>query len=259
MRRCVIMKKLIALAITLALVLTVASFAEGVGADYPGSGITPPEGSAIIKGELIGNEVGWGENADAGRAAAFDGDPISFYDPITQGEDYCGIDAGEEYVLTYIAIHPADGQLPRYDGAEISGSNDGENWETIWVSEEEAEEFKWYESPADQFLIKEPAFRYYRYYNAINHGDVGDVELYGYSKAAAAAAAAEPEIVVEEEAAPVEAAELAPLLNQLRRRRPPARRLRHDRASQATPLRRSMRRLNQKNNRNKFSGQKLNQ
>ena len=203
------MKKLIALAITLALVLTVASFAEGVGADYPGSGITPPEGSAIIKGELIGNEVGWGENADAGRAAAFDGDPISFYDPITQGEDYCGIDAGEEYVLTYIAIHPRDGQLPRFDGAEISGSNDGENWETIWVSEEEAEEFKWYEIPADQFLIKEPAFRYYRYYNAINHGDVGDVELYGYSKAAAeaaAAAAAEPEIIVEEEAAPAEAA-----------------------------------------------------
>lgn len=206
------MKKLIVFAITLALVLTVASLAEGVGADYPSSGITPPEGSAIIKGELIGNEMGWGDNADAGRAAAFDGDPVSFYDPITQAEDYCGIDAGEEYVLTYIAIHPRDGQLPRFDGAEIDGSNDGENWEVIWVSEEEAEEWQWYEISADKFLISEPSFRYYRYYNEINHGDVGEVELYGYSKAAAeaaAAAVAEPEIVVVEETPASEPAPVA--------------------------------------------------
>ncbi len=203
------MKKLIVLAITLALVLSIASFAEGVGEGYPGSGITPPEGSAIIKGELIGLEAGWGENADAGRAAAFDGDPITFFDPLGTGDGYAGIDAGEEYVLTYIAIHPRDGQLPRFDGAEINGSNDGENWELIWISEGEAEEFKWYEIPADQFKIKEPSFRYYRYYNEFTHGDVGEVELYGYSKAAAAAAAAEPEPVVVVEEAPVEAAEAA--------------------------------------------------
>ena len=190
------MKKLIALAIALALVLTVASAAEGGGEAYPSSGFTPPEGSAIIKGELIGNENGWGENADAGRAAAFDGDIFTFFDPLGVGDGYAGIDAGEEYVLTYIVIHPRENWNARYDGAEINGSNDGENWELIWISEGEAEEFKWYEIPADQFKIKEPSFRYYRYYNEFTHGDVGEVELYGYSKAAAAAAAAEPEPVV---------------------------------------------------------------
>jgi hypothetical protein len=206
------MKKLIVLAITLALVLSIASFAEGVGEGYPGSGITPPEGSAIIKGELIGSEMGWGDNADAGRAAAFDGDILTFFDPLGVGDGYAGIDAGEEYVLTHIAIHPRDGQLLRYDGAQIEGSNDNENWEIIWTSDMEADEWKWFEIPADQFLIKEPSFRYYRYFNELNHGDVGEVELYGYSKAAAAAAAAEPEPVVVVEEAPAEpAAEPAPV------------------------------------------------
>ena len=69
------------------------------------------------------------------------------------------------------------------------------------------------EDPADQFKIKDTGYRYYRYYNELMHGDVAEVELYGYSKAAAAAAAAEPEPVVEEapvEAAPEPATEPAP-------------------------------------------------
>ncbi|HHX53521.1 MAG TPA: discoidin domain-containing protein [Clostridiales bacterium] len=212
------MKKLIAIAIMLALVLTVASAAEGVGDAYPSSGVTPPEGSAIIKGELIGLEVGWGENADAGRAAAFDGDIFTFFDPLGTGDGYAGIDAGEEYILTYIVIHPRDGFLDRFDGAEINGSNDGENWDLIWMNEEgEAAEWDWQKIPADQFKIKDTGYRYYRYYNELMHGDVGEVELYGYSKAAAeaaAAAAAEPEPVIEEapvEAAPEPAAEPAPV------------------------------------------------
>ncbi|MGI6742648.1 MAG: discoidin domain-containing protein [Eubacteriales bacterium] len=209
------MKKLIAFAITLALVLTVASMAEGVGDAYPSSGFTPPEGSAIIKGELIGNEVGWGESEAAGRAAAFDGDIFTFFDPLGVGDGYAGIDAGEEYVLTYIVIHPRENWNARYDGAEINGSNDGENWDLIWMNEEgEPAEWEWQYIPADQFKIKEPSYRYYRYYNELMHGDVGEVELYGYSKAAAAAAAAEPEPVVEEapvEAAPEPAAEPAPV------------------------------------------------
>ena len=208
------MKKLIAFAFMLALVLTVASVAEGVGEAYPSSGFTPPEGSAIIKGELIGNENGWGENADAGRAAAFDGDIFTFFDPLGVGDGYAGIDAGEEYVLTYIVIHPREGFLDRFDGAEINGSNDGENWDLIWMNEDGAAlDWDWQKIPADQFKIKDTGYRYYRYYNELMHGDVAEVELYGYSKAAAAAAAAEPEPVVEEapvEAAPEPASEPAP-------------------------------------------------
>ena len=200
------MKKLIVFAITLALILTVVSVAEGVGDAYPSSGFTPPEGSAIIKGELIGNETGWGDNADAGRAAAFDGDIFTFFDPLGVGDGYAGIDAGEEYVLTYIVIHPRENWNSRYDGAEINGSNDGENWDLIWMNEDgEAAEWEWQKIPADQFKIKEPCYRYYRYFNELQHGDVGEVELYGYSKSGAAAAAAEPEVAAVEEA-PVEAA-----------------------------------------------------
>ena len=203
------MKKLIAFAIALALVLTVASAAEGVGEAFPSSGFTPPEGSSVIKGELIGNEVGWGESETAGRAAAFDGDIFTFFDPLGVGDGYAGIDAGEEYILTYIVIHPREGFLDRFDGAEINGSNDGENWDLIWMNEDGAAlDWDWQKIPADQFKIKDTGYRYYRYYNELMHGDVAEVELYGYSKAAA-----EPEPVVEEapvEAAPEPASEPAP-------------------------------------------------
>lgn len=154
--------------------------AATVAAGYPSSGLTAPSGSAIITGSLIGLEMGWGDNAAAGRDAAFDGDTSTFFDPLSVGDGYCGVDAGEAYVLTMIAIHPRDGQLPRFLGAEVDGSNDGENWDVIWVSDSEADEFTWYEIDAAEFDIAAPTYQYYRYYNEVSHGDVADVEFYGY-------------------------------------------------------------------------------
>ncbi len=184
---------------------------EAAASGYPSSGVTPPDGSYIIKGELIGLEEGWGGNADAGRAAAFDGDINTYFDPLGTGDGYAGVDAGEQYILTYIVIHPRDGQLPRFDGAEINGSNDGENWELIWISEGEAEEWTWQEISADQFKIKEPTFRYFRYFNEFTHGDVGEVELYGIPVDGTVDwLPVEEEIIIEEEAPAAAPAEEAP-------------------------------------------------
>ncbi len=177
---------------------------------YPSSGITAPEGSTIITGTIIGNETGWGDNADTGAKAAFDGDINTFFDPLAVGDGYCGIDAGTEFVLTKIAVHPRDAQLARFYGASIQGTNtpDDENsWTDIWVSVEEATEWVWYEiDQADFDDTSATPYRYYRYYNMLSHGDVAEVELYGYtnSPVAAVETEAETEAVVEETEAVVE-------------------------------------------------------
>lgn len=192
-------------------VLCEKSGGAGLPDDYPSSGKTPAKGS-IIKGTLIGNETGWGGNAAAGRDAAFDGDVTTFFDPLGIGDGYAGIDAGEQYILTQIVIHPRDGYLDRYYGAEIQGSNDGENWTALFFSEDQAAEWDW--QVIDESLIQNnTGWRYFRYYNEISHGDVAEVELYGYKVAgdtATAEAVAETPAETVAEEAPVTATAAAP-------------------------------------------------
>ena len=149
-------------------------------AKYPSSGVSVPDGSVAINGTVIGNETGWGGNAATGAAAAFDGDINTFFDPLGTGDGFCGMDAGKPYVLTKVAIHPRDAQLARFYGATIQGSNDGEEWTDIWMSLDEATEWTWHEVEADEFDESGVAYRYYRYYNMLSHGDVAEVEFYGY-------------------------------------------------------------------------------
>lgn len=139
-----------------------------------------------LQGELIGSEMGWGENANAGRAAAFDGDPATYFDPTTPSDpaDYCGISVSEPYTLTEIRIHPRDGQLGRFNGAAIYGFNGGEfdpfgTSTLIWESDMPADEFVWQIITKDNFLVKDQKFTHYAYFNGIDHGDVGEIELYG--------------------------------------------------------------------------------
>ena len=162
-------------------------------ASYPSSGVSVPDGSVVIKGTVIGNETGWGGNPDTGAAAAFDGDINTFFDPLGTGDGFCGMDAGKPYVLTKVAIHPRDANLPRFYGATIQGSNDGEEWTDIWMSLDEATEWTWQEVEADEFDESGVAYRYYRYYNMLSHGDVAEVEFYGYPEDGVVEAAAETE------------------------------------------------------------------
>ena len=209
------MKKILAvlLGILTVVSLTITASAEVPAAAYPASGTAIPDGSVCIKGELIGNETGWGGSETAGRAAAFDGDVTTFFDPLGVGDGFCGMDAGKPYILTKVAIHPRDAQLARFYGATIQGSNDGEEWTDIWMSLDEATEWTWQEVEADEFDESGVAYRYYRYYNMLSHGDVAEVEFYGYPEDGVveeAPAETEAETVAETEAPAAEAETEAP-------------------------------------------------
>lgn len=200
------MKKILAVLLS---TLTVASLAitasaEVPAAAYPASGTAIPDGSVCIKGELIGNETGWGDSTTAGRAAAFDGDTTTFFDPLGVGDGYTGIDCGKPYVLTKIVIHPRETYPDRYYGATIQGSDSLEEdaeWTDIWMSMDAATEPTWQEILPDAFEsdANGKAFRYYRYYNMLSHGDVAEVEFYGYPEDGVVDAAP-----AETEAAPAE-------------------------------------------------------
>ncbi|MGN1346273.1 MAG: discoidin domain-containing protein [Eubacteriales bacterium] len=178
---------------------------------YPSSGTEIPDGSVLINGDRLGIETGWGSNPATGRDAAFDGDTSTFFDPLGVGDGYCGIDAGEEMILTKILIHPRDGQLPRFNGATIEGANEEDFSDAValYISVEDASEFTWYDVTDEIEDADNTGYRYFRYINYTIHGDVAEVELYGYAKDGSnptyGAAAPVEEAPVEE--APVEVVE----------------------------------------------------
>ncbi len=156
---------------------------------YPSSGA---DGS-IINGTVIGNAEGWGGNAAAGAAAAFDGDPATFFDPLGKGDGFCGMDAGEPYILDKVVIlsrYVDYDWNERFDGAQIQGSNDGENWTTLWTSDTVGTAPEYY--TVTEFE-NNTGYSQFRYYNEKNHGDVAEVEFYGNpGKVEAEAPAEEP-------------------------------------------------------------------
>ncbi|MCR4905157.1 MAG: discoidin domain-containing protein [Clostridiales bacterium] len=165
----------ITLGILCGVVLTTAACAS----DYPSSGTDIPAGSALLEGSLIGETVGWNGQRDKGRKAAFDGDIYTYYDPSARSSEdaYCGVDLGAPYVLSKVVIMPRENWLDRFKGASIQGSNDMEEWETLWVSGHSAREWDWQEITD---FDENTGYQYYRYWNGVEHGDVAEVELYGY-------------------------------------------------------------------------------
>jgi len=125
---------------------------------------------------VIGNAEGWGGNAAAGAAAAFDGDVATFFDPLGVGDGFCGIDAGESYILDKVVIMSRADWNARFKGAMIQGSNDGANWTTLWTSEGEGTNPDWYTVTEFENNI---GFSQFRYFNTTEHGDVAEVEFYG--------------------------------------------------------------------------------
>jgi hypothetical protein len=128
---------------------------------------------------VIGNETGWGDNAAAGAAAAFDGDVATFFDPLGVGDGFCGIDAGESYILDKVVImsrYVDSDWNARFKGAMIQGSNDGENWTTLWTSDTVGTAPEWY--TVTEFE-NNTGYSQFRYFNTAEHGDVAEVEFYG--------------------------------------------------------------------------------
>jgi len=179
------------------LAMTVAAFGDG----YPfsvGEGIAAPADGAIMMGTIIGCEAGWGGNAAAGRYAAFDGNPATFYDPSGANNPsyFVGISMSEPHILTQIRILPRSTHLDRFLGAAIWGF-DGDEFDPatatlIWESLDQADAPEWQVIPASEFITgANTGFRNFAYFNQFAHGDVSGIELWGNS-AAGPAEAAEP-------------------------------------------------------------------
>ncbi|MBR4205491.1 MAG: bacterial Ig-like domain-containing protein [Clostridia bacterium] len=144
------------------------------------SSVNPPSGStaALLRGTVIGNKLGWSDDPAVGAAAAFDGDPSTYFDPPDKGGDnWCGMDFGRKVVLAKVAILSRADWNDRFVGATIDGSNDGKNWTTLWQSSETGTNPFYYVVTEFQ---NNTGYSMYRYHNETEHGDVADIEFYGY-------------------------------------------------------------------------------
>ncbi len=162
-----------------AAVLCALTLSLSVFAAYPSSGETAPEDSVLLEGSIIGEAAGWDGSQNTGRKAAFDGDPYTYYDPSVARDDNCytGVKLKEKHILTKVCILPRDSQPNRFYGAMIQGSNDGVKWFTLWQSDRGADTWEWQVVTDFDNNI---GYLYYRYWNNMEHGDVAEVELYGY-------------------------------------------------------------------------------
>ena len=165
--------------------------------------LAPPAEGALMSGQIIGAEVGWDNNPDTGRAAAFDGDLDTFFDPAEANNPayFVGMRMPEAYILTEIRIHPRGDQLGRFNGASIWGFTgdtfDPSTATQIWVSGAAADSAEWHVIPASDFIPgTNTGFTSFAYFNQVEHGDVAEIQLFGFAGGAggdapAPAAAAE--------------------------------------------------------------------
>jgi len=146
---------------------------------YPSSGISVPEGSQLLTGAIIGEETGFENNPNEGRTAAFDGSADTFYNPSVSpsNEAYCGIELSDTYILTCVCVLPRAGCQRRLDSAWIQGSNDMSEWHTLYCFSDVPNERQW---NAVYEFTENTGYRYFRYINFSHHGDVAELEFYGY-------------------------------------------------------------------------------
>lgn len=174
------MKKSIRLLLTLALTFCTAL---SISAAYPAStehGCYKPEEGVLVEGTLIGTPSWSGSSYDS-FDKAWDGDPYTYYDPQNGASEdsYTGIETDEPYVITEVRILPRESWLDRFEGAEIQGSNDGEEWYTIWESSLPAKKWEYACYTGVRIDCPEEGFTMFRYVNTYTHGDVAEIELYG--------------------------------------------------------------------------------
>ncbi len=175
------MKKYIRLFVTLVLILSTCLH---IYAEYPAStkhGCFKPEDGELIEGTLFGTPSYSGGSHDA-YDKAWDGDPYTFFDPQTGATDSCytGVETDEPWVVTEVRILPREGWLDRFEGAVIQGSNDGEEWYTVWESKLQAKDWKYGCYTGVRIDCPPEGYTMFRYVNLYTHGDVAEIELYGH-------------------------------------------------------------------------------
>jgi Chitinase A, N-terminal domain./Uncharacterised Sugar-binding Domain./F5/8 type C domain. len=124
----------------------------------------------------LASSVSWDGTADAVTNGwrAFDGDTATSPDTKT-GSGWARVDlgAGNEKVVGSIRFIPRNGNLPRVNGAQIQGSNDGANYETLFTING-ISDLKWY----SQLIDNNTAYRYLRYYTPSGYANIGDLEFH---------------------------------------------------------------------------------
>ena len=158
------------------------------------------EAAAVsAEGSITGTVIGGGGaySDTASYAAAWDGDPATFYDPAAAGPKcWTGIQTAEPMVLTEVRVMPRENNYPRTAGASIQGSNDGgKTWTTLAsYTAEDCLTPSTEEAPVPQSYISKTVegaagYTMFRYVNdGTQHGDVADVLLFGTAGEAAPAA-----------------------------------------------------------------------
>ena len=220
-----------------------ADTSHAFGEAYPGStGWDWPEvtSGSLLKGTVIagfnGSSHCWSNGTDT-AANAFDGDNETFFDPYdATSASWAGLLLDQPYELTEIRIAPRSTYTTRLPGAAIQGSNDGVNWTDIIFIDKAATgltdapngvdyhcftpttndtyvaantDFGAAEPDFSVYWVGSGAYQAYRYVN-INgeHGDVGEIELYGVPAAAGAASSAPAAAPEAPAAAPAAAGDL---------------------------------------------------
>ena len=143
--------------------------------------LNPPAGAMLLSywGELIGTP-GWGGGEDVSYLAAFDNDTKTFFDPEASAslDCYAGVVLPEAFALVEVRVRPRKGFLGRFKGATIQGSNDGEEWTTLWRSDKAAITEEYFIVTTDMFE-NNTGYTYYRYVNDAEHGDVAELRFWG--------------------------------------------------------------------------------
>ena len=143
--------------------------------------IDPPEGAMLLSywGELIGT-TGWGGDENTDFRAAFDNDSKTYFDPeeAASFDCYAGVVLPEAFALVELRLRPRKGFLGRFNGATIQGSNDGEEWTTLWRSDKAAISEEYLIITTDMFE-NNTGYTYYRYVNDTEHGDIAELRFWG--------------------------------------------------------------------------------
>lgn len=133
-----------------------------------------------LMGTVFGREEGEWEAA-APPALAFDGDTWTAYDG--QNGGYAGLELDGPFYLEGIRYVVRDGYGDRLRGAQIQGSDDKENWDTLYTVEDipNNPEYKdvWFADMPEEDRPSKP-YTYYRIYSGNSEFcNVAEVEFYG--------------------------------------------------------------------------------
>ncbi|MGO4109881.1 OmpL47-type beta-barrel domain-containing protein [Paenibacillus sp. YAF4_2] len=124
----------------------------------------------------LASSVSWDGTADAVTNGwrAFDGDTTTSPDTKTaSGWARVDLGAGNEKVIGSIRFIPRSGNIVRINGAQIQGSNDGTNYETLFTING-ITDLKWY----SQLINRSKAYRYLRYNTSSGYANIGDIEFH---------------------------------------------------------------------------------